>query len=242
MISFTGLYSCTQLSPETQKKLNIVHNSLKQDHYQNSTRQKLWHVGQWSLYKTSSITREGVFHLFDSSQNNGLIQILVAATEGDSFWLELRLVSNGKEQHIAALIAEELIGGDLKYKIRQLKVDDNKKVRQFTETEFPDGEGGEQLSEINLWLNFLIHSSHEGSLRNVTLPAGQFLHVREVPIAMSLKLGKMSGYVWYHSAVPIFPVAKFELTISATEWSNMTETAELVDFGSLGQKSYFSYE
>ena len=242
LMSLSGLFSCAQLSPGTQKKLDSVQSSLKHDHYPNSARQGLWHVGQWSLYKTSTITREGVFHLFDSSLNKGFVQILVAAAEGDSFWLELRLVANDKEQYIAALIAEELTASDLSYKIKQLKIDDNKKVRQLSEAKLLDGEGEEQLSEINLWLNFILHSMHEGQLRNVMLPAGQFFHVREVPITMSLKLGQMSGYVWYHSEVPIFPVAKFKLTISTTEWSTMTETAELVDFGSLGKKSHFSYE
>ena len=241
LMSLSGLYSCAQLSPATQKKLDTTQNTVKQESHQLSTRQELWQVGQWSIYKTSSITRDGVFHLFDSSQNKGFVQILVAATEGDSFWLELIHVTDGKEQHIAALIAEELTAGNLKYKIKQLKVDDNKKVRQLSEAELLDGDA-EELSEINLWLNFILHSAHEGPYRNVDLPAGEFLHVREVPITMSLRLGQMSGYVWYHNAVPIFPVAKFELTTSTTQWFTMTQTAELVDFGSLGQKSYFLYE
>ena len=242
LMSLSGLFSCAQLSPATKKQLDSVQSSLKQEYYQNSTSQELWQVGQWSLYKTSSITRDGAFHLFDSSLNKGFVQILVAAAEGGSFWLELRIVSNDKEQHIAALISEELIAGDLKYKIKQLKVGDNKNARNYSDGELLDGEGEEQLGEINVWLNFIIHSAHEGPHRNVDLPAGTFLHVREVPITMSLWLGQMSGYVWYHNAVPIFPVAKFELTTSTTQWSNMTETAELVDFGNLGQKSYFSYE
>lgn len=242
LVSLSGLYSCAQLSPATQKKLDSVQSSQKQEHYQNSARQELWQVGQWSLYKTSSIARDGIFYLFDSSLNTGFVQILVAATEGDSFWLELRRVADGQEQHIAALIAEQLTDGDIKYKIKQLKFDDNKEVRQFSETELQEGAGEEQLAEINLWLNFILHSAYKGLYRNVELAAGQFFHVREVPITMSLRLGQMSGYVWYHNAVPVFPVVKFELKTSTTEWSTVTEAAELVDFGSLGQKSYFSYE
>jgi hypothetical protein len=78
--------------------------------------------------------------------------------------------------------------------------------------------------------------------RNVQLPAGQFLTIKEVPMTLSLRLGRMSGYLWYHNAVPIFPVAKIHLTTSTSEWFNTTESTELVDFGSAGQKSYFSYE
>ena len=242
LLLLSGLSACAHLSPGTQKKLEVTQSSVKQERYQQSARQEQWQVGQWSLYKTSLISREGIFRLFDSSHNKGFVQILVAAAEGDSFWLELRIVSNDKEQHIAALIAEELIAGDLKYKIKQLKVNDNQNTRSFTQAELLEGEAGEQQSKINIWLNFILHSAHEGPHRNVDLPAGEFLSVREVPITMSLWLGQMSGYIWYHNAVPIFPVAKFELTTSSTQWSSITETAELVDFGSLGQKSYFSYE
>lgn len=49
------------------------------------------------------------------------IQTLVAATEGYTFWLELRLISNDKEQHIAALITEEQIDDNKKYNFKEVR-------------------------------------------------------------------------------------------------------------------------
>lgn len=243
LMSTIGLISCAQLSTDTQKKLNAAQSSQKQTHYQNSPRQKHWQVGHWSLYKTSSITRDGVFHLFNSEKNKGLVEILIAATEGDMFWLELMMVKDGEELHTAALISAEHSARDLEnYTIQQLKVRDNESTRHFTQAELVEDENNKHMAAVTLWLNFLRHSSHEIARRNTTVSAGEFFQVKEVPIATSLWLGMMAGYIWYHNAVPIFPVVKYELTSSTTRWRNTTETAELVDFGNSGKKNYFSYE
>lgn len=243
LLSTIGLFSCAQLSTDTQIKLKATQSSLKQADYQNSPRQKHWQVGQWSLYKTSSITRDGVFHLFNSKQDKGLIEILIAATEGDMFWIELMIVKENKEQHIAALISIARSATDLEhYTIKQLRIRDDKNTRHFTQVELAEDKSNKEMAEVNLWLNFLIHSAHEMANRNVKVSAGEFFHVKEVPITTSLWLGMMSGYIWYHHAVPIFPVVKYELTSSATRWKHTTETAELVDFGYSGKENYFSYE
>ena len=241
MLLISGLFACTQMSPATQKTLELAQNSIQQGSYENNEF-KIWQVGQWSLYKTSSIKRDGVFNLFNSSLNKGFIRILVAAASKGSFWLELEFVEKDKEQRIAALITEDFSAGYVKYKINELKINEGKEVKHLTGAELIEGKGEEQQEIIQSWLNLILHSVHDGYHRNVKLPAGEFLNVREVPITLSLKLGQMNGYVWYHNAVPIFPVAKFELTRRTAKWFDTVETAELVDFGSVGQKSYFSYE
>jgi len=243
LMSSIGLFSCAQLSNDTHKKLNAAQSLQKQAHYQNNSGQKHWQVGHWSLYKTTTITRDGVFHLFDSKQSKGLVEILIAATEDDMFWLELMIVKDDEEQHIAALISTARRAGDqAQYTVKQLKMHKNGNTQHFTQAELAEIQNNKQMSTVNLWLNFLRHSAHAIAHRNVKVAAGEFFHVKEVPITTALWLGMMSGYLWYHNAVPIFPIVKYDLTSSATRWKHTTETAELVDFGDSGKRNYFSYE
>ena len=234
LFSFAGLVACSQHKPDIQY-------TVKQDSYENADF-KAWQVGQWSRYQTSAIRRDGIFHLFDSSDAKGEVQLLVAAVAGDGYWLELMDSEQDKLQHIAALITADTSHGYLDYKVGELKITQDEQVKHYTEAELMDGEAEEELEKVNIWLSLLVYSLPDGVYRNVKLPAGQFLAIKEVPMALSLRLGRMSGYLWYHNAVPIFPVAKVNLTTSTSRWFNTTESTELVDFGSVGQKSYFSYE
>lgn len=243
LISSIGLFSCVQLSSDTQKKLNAAQSSQKQMQYQNSPEQKHWQVGHWSLYKTTAITRDEVFHLFDSKRSQGFVEILIAATEDDLFWLELMIANDDEEQHIAALISTKYRAGDeTNYTIKQLKIHEDENTKHFTQAELTEIKNNKQLAAVNLWLDFLHHSAHPVAHRNVKVAAGEFNHVKEVPITTALWIGMMSGYLWYHNAVPIFPIVKYELTSSATRWRHKTETAELVDFGDSGKRNFFSYE
>lgn len=243
LILTIGLFSCAQLSTDTQKKLDAAQSSQKQAQYQNNPVQKHWQVGHWSLYKVNTITRDGVFHLFDSKRSQGFVEILIAATEGDMFWLELVIVKDDEEQHIAALISTEHRAGDeTHYTIKQLKVHENENTKHFTQAELTKIKSNKHMAAVNSWLDFLRHSAHPIAHRNVKVAAGEFFHVKEVPITTALWLGMMSGYLWYHNAVSIFPIVKYELTSSATRWKHTTETAELVDFGDSGKRNYFSYE
>lgn len=243
LMSSIGLFSCAQLSTDTQHKLIAAQSLQKQAQYQHSPGQKHWQVGHWSLYKTTTVTRDGVFHLFDSKQRDGLIEILIAATEGDRFWLEMMIVKDDEEQHIAALISTDRRAVDeTPYAVKQLKIHKNGNTKHFTQAELTEIKNNKEMSAVNLWLNFLRHSAHAVARRNVKVAAGEFFQVEEVPITTALWLGMMSGYLWYHNAIPIFPIVKYDLTSSATRWKHTTETAELVDFGDSGKTNYFSYE
>lgn len=234
LLSFGGLFACSQMTPEVQYPV-------KQDSYVNADFNK-WQVGQWSRYKTSSISRDGIFHLFDSQANDGEVLLLVAATQKDAFWLEIKDRVNDQNKYIAALIAADTDKGAVNYKILEIKYAEDEKIQHFNAAELATGQAGEQHDQVMLWLNFILYSFRDGVYRNVKLPAGQFLGIKEVPMALSLRLGQMNGYLWYHNAVPIVPVAKFGLRTSTSQWFKTTETTELVDFGSDGQSSYFSYE
>lgn len=233
-LSLTGLPACSQHTPDIQY-------ADKQDRYA-ATAFSPWQVGQWSRYRTSEISRDGMFRLFDSSVSKGEVLLLVAAKEGDGYWLELIDTEQDDVQQIAALIIADTSKGYLDYEIRELKLGEDDQVKHFKEAELNDAQAEDVLESINLWLNMLTFSLHDGLYRNITLPAGQFLAIKEVPMTLSLRLGRMSGYLWYHNAVPIFPVTKIQLTTSTSEWFNTTESIELVDFGTAGKQSYFSYE
>ena len=234
LFSFATLFACSQHKPDIQY-------TVKQDSYQN-TDFKTWQIGQWSRYQTSSISRDGMFRLFGSDISKGELQLLVAAVQDDGYWLEFKDKNQGKEQPIAALIVVDKSNGYLDYKIKELKLTEDEEQKHFYETELIEGEADEEQEMVKSWLNFIVYSLHKGVYRNVQLPAGQFLAVKEVPMTLSLRLGQMSGYLWYHNAVPIFPVAKFEFTTGTSQWFTTTESVELVDFGSVGQQNYFLYE
>ena len=241
LFSISGLTACSQLTTSAKETFDLAQNSVKQDIY-NDTSAIPWTAGQWSLYKTGSITRDRIFYLFDSSQNKGFTRILLAAKSNNSFWLELAIVENNKEQHIAGLVSQVVPSAKERYKITALKFADGSTVKHLTETELSDGKGAESLERIDFWLNLILHSSHPGYHRNVTLPAGSFLNAKEVPISLPLQSRQMNGYVWYHNAIPIAPLVKFEINTTATKRINTIKTAELVDFGLAGQTSYFSFE
>ncbi|WP_428355830.1 hypothetical protein [Methyloprofundus sp.] len=234
LILFGGIVACSQVTPD-------IRYPDKHVSYEN-TGFSPWQAGQWSRYRTSSISRDGMFHLFDSSVSKGEILLLIAGREGNGYWLEMQEKEQDSVQNIAALIIADTSKGYLDYQIKALKLLEDGQEKYFSSVDLRGGKAEEQLEMVNIWLNLLVFSLHDGFYRNIQLPAGQFLAVKEVPMTVSLRLGRMSGYLWYHNTVPIFPVTKINLTTSTSEWFNTTESIELVDFGSVGQANYFSYE
>lgn len=183
LLSLGGLVGCSQHKPDIQY-------TVKQDSYENADF-KNWQVGQWSRYRTSAVNRDGIFHLFDSNDPKGEIQLLVAAAAGDGYWLEV----SDNEEHIAALIIADTSKGYLDYKVKEIKFTEGGKLKHYNEAELIDDQAEDELEKVNTWLSLLVYSLHDGVYRNVQLPAGQFLAIREVPMSLSLRLGRMSGYL-----------------------------------------------
>lgn len=237
-----NLMACSHLPLTTQAYVEQVHKTRQLNSYLPRDLLKTWQVGQWSLYKTQSMTRDGIFYLFDSSVDKGLLKIVVAAKEGNDFWLEFSRVAHNEEQQFAALITEQRSEQQVKYQIKALKLPQKQAITLLTDIPAMKEQAEDQYEQAQLWLNLLSYSVHEGVQRDVSVPAGQFSEINEVPITLSLLLGKMQGYVWLNSVVPIFPVVKLALNKQITRWVSTQKTTVLVDFGTSGQARYFAYD
>jgi len=237
-----NLMGCSYLSLTTQAYVEQVHETSKlESHFKGEVLQS-WKVGQWGLYKTQSITRDGIFHLFDSTVDKGFLKIVIAAKEGNDFWVEFSVVANNEEQQFSALITEQISEQQVKYSVRALKLPQKQSIVLLTDALAMQDQADEQYEQVQLWLHLLSYSVREGVQRNVSVPAGQLAEANEVPITLSLLLGQMQGYVWMHNAVPIFPVVKVELNKQTARWFNTQKTTVLVDFGDSGQARYFAYD
>ena len=127
------------------------------------------------------MTRDGIFYLFDSSVDKGFLKIVVAAKEGNDFWLEFSRVVHNEEQQFAALITEQRSEQQVKYQIKALKLPQKQAITLLTDIPAMKEQAEDQYEQAQLWLNLLSYSVHEGVQRDVSVPAGQFSEINEVP-------------------------------------------------------------
>jgi len=230
-LAWLSLSACSHpLSPQST---SLLANS-QQTHTKNvypATGFPYWQVGQWSLYKIQSRSHDNMFHLFDGKAKLSFIKIAIISIEERGACLQFITVIEGKEQNLLAYINESQQGNSFSYQLNKLIIQkDNTTDISFTYDELLTGKAAQQYSLVKQWIDLLHYSVRSGYQRNVTLAAGHFKNVTEVPLTISLGLEQKQGYVWFHHAAPIFPVVKIKLTRSSTQWFNSVEIFELVSF------------
>jgi hypothetical protein len=235
-----GITSSCSNNVKLQSEIDAVNNLHPDKTYANQG-ETIWAVGQWALYKTRSTSREEIFRLINTGPVNGFRRIAITGKSGTSFWLEQHIVEPGHEQHIAALVTGMNHQEEKQLKITKLKFSQaNGEIVEIEEQELASSEAEDARAKMQYLLYLLSHSQNKGRSRNITVPAGTFYNVNELPISLSLWLGLVKGTVMYSQAVPILSVVNLQVINDTSGWFKDTSTWELADFGQTGKSSYFS--